>query len=60
MIQRSAYDIIRSYMPPLLRSAMGNVEPAVQKRVNEVRLRVNRPLSFIFSEGAMLMRNGSW
>ena len=57
MIQRSAYDIIRSYMPPLLRSAMGNVEPAVQKRVNEVRLRVNRPLSFIFSEGAMFMRS---
>lgn len=57
MIQRTAYDIIRSYMPPLLRRAMGNIEPSAQKRVNEVRLRVNRPLSFVFSEGAMFMRS---
>lgn len=57
MIQRSAYDIIRSYMPPLLRKTLGNVDPAAQKRVNEVRLRVNRPVSFIFSEGAMFLRS---
>lgn len=46
---RSSYEVICSYFPDSMRQAMQKVSVAGRRDVNEIRIRVNQPVSFVFS-----------
>jgi stage III sporulation protein AA len=47
---KSSYDIICSYMPAKIGQAMKKVSMKYSVLVNEVRLRINRPIVFVFAD----------
>lgn len=51
MDMSSSYEIICQYLPQLIKEPMLRVSEKSKQRVNEIRIRVNKPVCFFYSSG---------
>lgn len=56
MKQCTSYEVVCSYLPPNLRASMNQVSPEAKEKVNEIRIRVGRPISFVFSDKTLYLK----
>ncbi len=56
MKQCTSYEVVFSYLPPNLRASMNQVSPEAKEKVNEIRTRVGRPISFVFSDKTLYLK----
>lgn len=53
----SSYEIICSYLSPMIRQALQHVSIVDRERINEIRIRINKPVSLVYSDSTFFLNS---